>query len=444
MSAREKHISHEREAAIIGCILFAPDQVWEVRKYLSPSGAEFTDMKHRLIWRAMATLANQRKEIGPFNIAELLKKDGAAVGADGGFAYLIELMERHPFTRLIAASNAKELRESHIKRQLGDTLQQAADICRAGGELEEAAPLILESLLLTTHRADAATERGYADIRLPLERLIAERAESAANGRPASGITSGIHNLDNLTGGFHPGELVVKGGRPASGKTNLAGQMGLAQARAGVPVWFGSLEMSADSLSERLIVNIAGLHAGKVRTGAYSDYAQQAYYFHELQRAGDELAALPFWIYDRNGTLDQIIAAMYVGFQKRGCRVFYIDYAQRLNASSGERTTPKHERIENAARRFKTFAQETKSSVVLLAQLNRGMENEKRRPTLADLKDSGGLEQEADVVILLYAPKDSGGLTLELDVAKNRHGSNAVIEMQFNPVCLRLTEGESQ
>lgn len=433
--------SEDREGLVLGTILVNPDNLYEVVLALKGNGVEFTRSDYRQIFYTIMALTKQGKGIDVWNIVEELKKQNVNIGGDNGRALCFELAKNCPFTKGIARPNATWLREQYIRRSVSAKLVVLAEDCKNGNDIDDIRNGLLDTLLIT-HDQSGKTEEAYEDIRQEMESRITERWDSVGKGLPASGITSGIKIYDDLTGGLHRRELIVVGARPGIGKTMLMVHIGLGTAKNGNKTGLWSLEMDRLSISERLVVNHADLNGSRVRTGQFRYPDQREEYEEKIKEAGDEIGSLPFWIYDQNGTIDEVIASMFVAAKKRSIDVFLVDYLQRIAPSINEKKLRRNEQVENAARRFKEFAKETDTAVVLFSQLNRGTEiNVGKKPEIENLRDSGGIEQEADVIILLHRDKSKDDATeMEMDVAKNRHGPTSGFKLTFDPGHAKFTE----
>jgi len=424
----------DRESMILGALIANPDEIHHGRKILSDNGAEFSDQNHRAIFRAMIGLSKSRKNIDPWNIRVELKNMGINIGGDWGFTLCAALMADFSFTTGMVETHAGYLQRRYMKRTVSLKLTSIIESCKNGHELAEIRKEIINAVGMIQERVDTPVKKA-GDYSERLLKTLADRWGSQKMGLPASGITTGIRILDDLIGGIRPLELLVIGGRPGIGKTMLMLFMALKAALSGVNVGMWSLEMSAISIIERLITNLKNLNGEILRTGDFRDMYHQAGYRGKVEAGCIELGGLPLWIYDKNGPIDEIISSMYVAAKKHGIELFFVDYLQRIYPAKGEKHIQRHEQVGNAARGFKEFAKETNTAVVLFSQLNRGTElNVDKRPELSNLRDSGGIEQEADIVLLLHRDKNkNGGLTMELDIAKNRHGKTAMIPLTFIP-----------
>lgn len=434
--------SENREALVLGTILVNPDNFYEAALALKGNGVEFTRSGYKQIYYAMQSLVRQKKNIDPWNIAEDLKRQKINVGGDHGKTLCVKLFKGCPFTTGIARPHATWLREQYIKRTLSGKLSALLEDCKNGNEMGDIRKGLL-SAVLTAHDQSSETTQTFESSKKEMEAQIIERWNLHDNGLPASGITSGIKKLDDLTGGLHRRELFVVGARPGIGKTMLMVHVGLETAKAGNLVGLWSLEMDRISISERLVINHANLNGFRVRTGQFRYPDQREDYQEKIRAAGDEIEKLPLWIYDQNGTIDEVISSMFVASKKYGISVFMVDYLQRIAPSSSEKKLRRNEQVELATRRFKEFAKENNTAIVLFSQLNRGTEmNVKKKPELENLRDSGGIEQEADVVLLLHRDKvKDDRKEIELIVAKNRHGSTVSFNLTFLPERARFAEG---
>jgi replicative DNA helicase len=247
-------------------------------------------------------------------------------------------------------------------------------------------------------------------------------------------VPTGVADLDALTGGLQPGDLVVIAARPGVGKTGLALALVRHAAGLGHPALFCSIEMGRGELAARLLSAHTGVAGQLIRHGAVNAS--------ELRRLGDavgEFAGLPAWIDDSPAQSVLRIAANARRLKRqRGLALVAVDYLQLVEPE--ERGVPRHEQVAAASRRLKALARELEVPLVALAQLNRESESRTdRRPRLSDLRESGQVEQDADVVVLLSRVEGRPDAIL-LDVAKQRNGPTGEAVVRFDRERMRFEE----
>jgi replicative DNA helicase len=247
-------------------------------------------------------------------------------------------------------------------------------------------------------------------------------------------VPTGYFELDDLTGGFQPSQLIILAARPSMGKTALALNIcehAAVEKRKGV--LFVSLEMSQLELAERLLCSRSKVDGHKLRTGQNLLHRDMQL----LGRGYDELRESPLWIDDTPArNMLQITANARRLKMRQNISMIVVDYIQLIDAESGDGRDSRQQQIAVISRRLKTLARELHVPVIALSQLNRAVENrEDRRPRMADLRESGAIEQDADMVLLLhrpeyYDPNDKPGIA-ELIIAKNRSGATTTINLTF-------------
>ena len=260
---------------------------------------------------------------------------------------------------------------------------------------------------------------------------IATRSEAK---QPVSGVSTGFYDLDEITSGFQGSQLIILAARPSMGKTacalNVCEHAALEQKSA---VLFVSLEMGKIELAERLLCSRSKVDGDKLRKGRGMGAREMTM----LSRAYEEMRTAPIFIDDTpSRNMMQITANARRLKLRQNVGMIVVDYIQLIEPESGENRDSRQEQIAKISRRLKTLARELHVPVVALSQLNRAVENrEDRRPRMADLRESGAIEQDADLVLLLHRPEyydanDSPG-TAELIVAKNRNGRTDTIKLSF-------------
>ncbi|WP_437194305.1 replicative DNA helicase [Planctomicrobium sp. SH527] len=343
----------------------------------------------------------------------------------GGAAYLNEVMAAVPHAAH-AEYYAKIVREKYLlrclieacERSLTETYQQDEDVEDLLARTEKRVFGILEQL-------ENVDSIAIDDILNQTFQKIFERMDRDDT---VSGISSGLHGLDEKTSGFQPTELIILAARPAMGKTALVCNVAMAVAKAAKGVLVFSLEQSKTELAERLLCIHAKVSGHKLRKGELDEYEQST-----LMDAANELRNWHISIDDTPGRTMSQIAAIARRLKRRGqLDIVIIDYLQLIEAEDPK--MPREQQISSITRRLKFMAKELHIPVIALAQLNRGLEQrEDKRPKLSDLRESGAIEQDADIVMFLHRPEaydaeDRPG-EADLIVAKNRHGPIGIVEL---------------
>ncbi len=453
---REPPSAVHAERSLLGSMLLDPSVVPDVITVLPDSGGLFLE-GHRAIFDAIVQLYDARQTGDLVQLAEALRQRGV-LDTIGGTKYLVQLAEAVP-----SAANAP-----HYARIVADRARLRSLINAAGEILydayhhddsqPDAAGAILdaaEQRILEIAGAEAQfEERSLAEL---VEGEI-RRLETADGSAP--GAATGFDDLDALLGGLQEGELLILAARPSMGKTAIALNIAEQVAFAGRTPWsmpsedrvgvgFFSLEMGAESLTQRLVSARAGVDAHKMRTGAIvpSDLAK-------VQAACQELSTLPFYVEDTPSLSITALRARARRMRRRqNVGLIVVDYLQLLTATVSGRDNRQVE-VAAISRGLKGLARELKIPVLCLAQLNRGAESRDRnRPRMADLRESGSIEQDADVVMLLHReayyhkddeawlndPSNESKLTeTELIVDKQRNGPTGVVKLVWDDTTTRF------
>jgi len=253
-----------------------------------------------------------------------------------------------------------------------------------------------------------------------------------------SGITTGLYDLDRVTGGWQKTHLVIIAARPAMGKTSIVISAAKAAAKTGVPVAIFSLEMSDISLADKLLLSETNISANSFRLGKLTELERQ-----DLERAAGAICKLPIYVDDKASVSISYIRSRCRMLHKQGkCDMVVIDYLQLVNEKR-DKNRNREQEIATMSRTAKIMAKELNVPVLLLSQLNRGVESRAdKRPLLSDLRESGAIEQDADVVVLIHRPEyygdnDGKGNPVpknygELIIAKNRYGAVGMIPFGHN------------
>ena len=416
----------EAEEGVIGSILMDNEVLHEVVRILKPE--DFYRDVHQTVYRAISDLYDLSKAIDAITLADELttRNQYQSIGGDETLARLIHSVPHSANAKYYA----QIVREKSVGRQL---IEAANDILREGysnnftsQDLLQAAERKIFAIAEDQIQSDTVEIR---DVVAKAMDRIAARSESR---HPVTGVASGIYELDDLTGGFQPEQLIILAARPSMGKTALALNFcDRAAADSKIPALFVSLEMGAMELAERLLCSRSKVDGHKLRTGQGLGTREMTM----LGKGYDEIRAAPLFIDDTpSRNMLQITANARRLKMRQNLGLILVDYIQLID--SEESRDSRQEQIAKISRRLKTLARELEVPVIALSQLNRAVENrEDRRPRMADLRESGAIEQDADLVLLLhrpdyYDPNDRPGIS-ELIVAKNRNGATGSVNMTF-------------
>ena len=397
---------------------------------------------NRRIFRAMVNLAERGDVIDPLTLSEELSRRGELQAA-GGKDYIGFLVDAVP-TAANVEYHAKIVREKALRRRLIEVstaiVSEAFESAAPASELLDAA----EHKIFEVNQSRG--NEGFTRIKELLWPTMENIEKLQRVGESITGVPSGFKDLDELTAGFQKSDLIIVAARPSMGKTAFV--LNIAQNAAldkNVPVAFFSLEMSKESLVQRLLTSEGRVDAQRLRKGKLHDDE-----FVRLGRAAGMLSHAPIWIDDTPG-----ISLLEMRSKARRLKtdndigLIVVDYLQLMNAPSNQES--RQQEISFISRSLKGLARELKVPVVALSQLSRAPEQrtgENKRPQLSDLRESGAIEQDADLVMFIYrqemydGPVDKDGNSLEgraeIIVGKQRNGPTGFVNLYFNKTYTRF------
>jgi replicative DNA helicase len=438
----------EAERAVLGGVLLEQEAATKAVEIVSPEA--FYRPAHGRIFQAMASLFMRREPIDVMTLSEELRKTGDLEDI-GGFAALTDLVDSVP-TAANIEYYAKIVLEKYILRQLIKASTGIVEECYKAGE--DADTILDEAEQRIFKISESRVSPGFFHIKDILKERFEEIQRIHDTRKSVTGISSGFIDLDKYTAGFHKSDLVIVAGRPSMGKTsfalNIAQHIGLDEKK---PVAIFSLEMSKELLVQRLLCSEAQVDAQKVRRGFTS-----AKDIERLTNAAGLLSEAPIFIDDTPAisSLDMRARARRLKSEYDIAMVI-VDYLQLMRSS--EKAENRQQEISSISRSMKALAKELGIPVIALSQLSRAVESRggDRRPMLSDLRESGAIEQDADLVLFLYRPEfyDPGnpekeGLA-ELIIGKQRNGPTGNLMLTFEKQYTRFrsmaaveTEGRAE
>ena len=436
---RQPPFSPEAEASVLGGMLIDGGAVAVVVEFVDDT--MFYREAHRRIFRAMVRLFERGSVLDVVTVSEALKEGGELENA-GGLEYLASLLDAVP----TAANIEYHARIVHDKAMLRRLIDAAHAIVRDVHEPgNRPVDEVLDQAEQTVFRVSESRNReGFVwikEVLWPTFEHIEKLQESQGG---ISGIATGFADLDRMTTGFQAGDLVIVAGRPSMGKTSWA--LNVAQNAAiehGVPVAIFSLEMSKEQLVQRFLCAEGRVDAQKLRRGRLGGDEYQ-----RLARAAAHLNRAPIWIDDSaTGNVLEMKAKSRRLKADANLGLVVVDYIQLMSGST--RTDSRVQEVSEISRGLKALARELEVPVIALSQLSRAPEQRPdRRPQLSDLRESGAIEQDADLVMFLYraeyyyGPTDKDGKSLEggaeLIVAKQRNGPTGKLDLYFHKAYTRF------
>ncbi|MFZ5645033.1 MAG: replicative DNA helicase [Bacillota bacterium] len=416
----------DAEQSVLGALFVERDSLYRVSRFLKPE--DFYLESHRLIYRAFLHLDEAGVPPDLVTITDLLRQQGN-LDKVGGATYVASLAGM-----VATAANveyyARIIEEKSLLRSL---ISMATRIAGMGYEAgEDAEKLIDEAenmLLQLSSRRSSAGFTPIDKILVEIFRIIEDRYRNKGK---ISGILTGFSDLDRILCGMQSGDLLIVAARPAMGKTSfgltVAHQAAL---NSGIPTAIFSLEMSRAQLVQRVLCAEAMVDLQKVRSGNLSDMD-----WNKLAEAAAKLTKTPLFIDDSPGlSVRQVRAKARRLKAEKGLGLIIIDYLQLMQGSS--RTENRQQEIADISRSLKALAKDLEVPVIALAQLSRSVEQrDKKRPIMSDLRESGSIEQDADVVMFIYReeyykPDTEKKSIAEIIVAKQRNGPTGSVELAF-------------
>ena len=413
----------EAERSVLGSLLLSNETIDYVLPFVTAD--RFYADAHQRVFKAIKDMYDGGiKGIDALTLAHELEKR-KELEQIGGPAYLAKILESVPYAAH-AEYYAKIVREKWVQRSL---IQACEESLR---EAFHGTDDIDDILARAERRVFSIVEQQSGDEKIAIKDILEDtfnriftRMEQEGT---ISGIPTGFSGLDEVTSGFQPAELIILAARPSMGKTALVCNFALAVGAAKQGTLVFSLEQSKLELAERLLCIQSRVSGHKLRQGNLEEVEQ-----HALMEGANQLREYPLFIDDVPGRTMSQIAALSRRIKRHfGLGLVIIDYLQLIE--SEERNIPREQQVASITRRLKFLAKDLSIPVIALAQLNRGVEQrEDKRPKLADLRESGSIEQDADIVMFLhrpeaYDPSDRPG-EADLIVAKNRSGPIGTVEL---------------
>ena len=422
------------EQSVLGSVFISPEKLIAVREYIDPE--DFYKYAHRVIFKAMISLSDQNDAIDATTVRAILDNQGDLQNI-GGISYLVELVNSVP-TSANAEYYAKIVAEKAMLRRIISRLTEAVNQAYEGAiNSEDIISGAEKALIDVNERSNRSGFRKISDVLAVNYENLEVRSQQITD---VTGLATGFRDLDKITTGLHPDQLIILAARPAVGKTafvlNIAQNVGTKMNR---PVAIFSLEMGAESLVDRMLASEGMVDAHNLRTGQLTEQDWQ-----NITLAQGTLADAPIYIDDTPGIKVTEIRARARKLDQeleKGLGLIVIDYLQLI---TGTRPENRQQEVSDISRQLKILAKELGVPVIALSQLSRGVEQRQdKRPVLSDIRESGSIEQDADIVAFLYrddyyerGEKDEGqeqlvDNTIEVILEKNRAGARGTVKLMF-------------
>lgn len=423
----------DAEMSLLGAVLIDEEVLADVTEIVKPR--DFYDKRHSTIFEAMLSLFEHHKPVDLLTITdELKKKDN--LDLIGGSVYLAELTNYVP-TAAHAATYADMVAQKAVRRRL---IKASGDISELGYNEEHTVQELLENAEAELFAvSDQSLKQDLTSIETILLESFDRLEELHRNKGGLRGVKTGYRDLDKMTAGLQRSDLIILAARPAMGKTTLVTNLAYNVATLNKQsVLFFSLEMSKEQLIDRMLSDVSGVDSWNIRTGNLSDED-----FSKLSEASGEMAEAPIYIDDTPGiTVLEMRTKARRAAHQAPLGLIVIDYLQLIQ---GRRTDGNRvQEVSEISRGLKLLARELNVPVIALSQLSRTVESRSPQiPQLADLRESGSIEQDADIVMFIYReayynPETDRQNITDLIIAKHRNGPVGKVELYFHPERLRF------
>lgn len=419
------------EQSVLGAVFIAPDTIISLADELTPE--DFYKPAHKIVFKTMLSLFEKGEPIDATTMGSALTNQGD-ISKIGGITYIVELVNSTPTSKNVE-HYAKLVKEKATLRKMIEDLSDSLSSAYQGDvSIDDIITKTEKSMLDISNQNTGTGFRNVADILDTHMQMVETRSQTDGI---VTGLSSGFIGLDKITTGLHEDNLIILAARPAMGKTALA--LNIAQhiaVKEKKPVAIFSLEMGAESLIERMLAAEGMVEGYHLKTGNLSVEE-----WHRLVHAQGNLYDAPIFVDDTAGIrISEIRSkARKLAQEMGGLGVIIIDYLQLITGSKGEN---RQQVVSEISRELKILAKDLKVPVIALSQLSRAVEQrQEKRPMLSDLRESGSIEQDADIVAFLYrdayyqkeqADSQEANNVTELILEKNRHGSLGTVKLYFH------------
>jgi replicative DNA helicase len=431
--------SPEAEQGVLGCALISPNEcVGECVEKLKDDGQSvFYDLRHQTIYETLSEMFNERTPIDLITVQQRLK-DRQLLEQVGGIPYLSQLQDAVPSSANLSYYLEIVREKALLRKMIATCTSVVGRVYDYEGEVDALLDEVERDVLRISESRAQSNVLGVKEL---VNRAIGTIENYFGRKGTLNGLATGFADLDRMTDGLHGAEMIVIAARPSMGKTSLA--MNIAEhvvLELKQPVAVFSLEMSAESLVLRMMCSIARVNLRSIREGFMTEAD-----FPKLTSAAGRLAGAKLFIDDTAGlSILQLRARARRMAQQHDIKLIVIDYLQLLNSTARRAQENRQQEIADISSGIKALAKELNVPVIVLSQLNRELEKDKsRKPRLSDLRESGSIEQDADVVGLLYKPDagddedggppavDTDGIPVNFLIAKQRNGPTGDVSLTF-------------
>ncbi len=432
---RKLPFAQDAEASVLGAMLMDREAVGTAVQMLDPDC--FYHAPHRRLFISVLALYEKSVEIDPVTLSDQLRKDGS-LDEVGGLQFIYDIAGSVP-TAANIEFHAQIVREKAMLRKL--IASCTAIIQESYTPVEDIDSLIDQAEEKIFNIQDFRLKEGFSSVKDLIHDIISDLEVRAQNKETMTGVPTGYTDLDNITVGLQPSDLIVVAGRPSMGKTAFALNVALSVAMGTpehpepIPVAIFSLEMSKPQIVQRMLCTLARVNNNKMRRAKLTDLE-----WHNINKAANSLFEAPIYIDDTPAmSVLEMRAKSRRLFKQEGIGLLIVDYMQLMRTSG--RIESRQQEVSLISRSLKALAKELNVPVMALSQLSRAVEDRTdQKPRLADLRESGAIEQDADMVMFIFRPEQAGiremdgqsteGLA-QILLEKNRNGPTGMAELSF-------------
>ncbi len=435
---RDMPHSLEAEQSLLGCILLDTQVQLEVTSSLTED--DFYAESHKYIFSAMEEIIKNNQPIDLVTLADKLEKQGTLEQA-GGISYIAELTDIMPSSANFQMYLDIVLRDSMLRKLIKGSAE-IIDECKKSSDKSSALAFAEKTIFDISNTADTSSMVKISSV---IPEVMSELDELSKNKGKFSGVKTGFTGIDNLFDGLHKSDLIILAARPSVGKTTFAMNIVENIALQGYSCAVFSLEMSKVQLVKRMMCSVSGVSMEKVKRGTLdkTDWLK-------LAKARELLSNSKIYIDESSVvTPQEILSKCRRIKRKHGLDLVMIDYIQLMTSNSGKKDENRQQEVSNISRMLKILAKEVDVPVLALSQLSRAIESRKGRPQLSDLRESGAIEQDADIVMFIHRPDRNATEkeiaegkvqknVAEICVEKHRNGSTGLVKLFFKGECTKF------
>lgn len=430
--------SLEAEQALLGCLLLDPTIQFEVLSTIKEE--DFYAESHKYIFSAMESLVKQNKAVDLVTLTDVLEKNGTLRNA-GGLEYIAQLTTVMPSSANYQRYYDIVTRDSMLRKLIHGS-SDIIDNCMQSTDKDMALSFAEKTVFDISNTADTSDMVKISNV---IPDVMSKLDELCKDKSSARGIRTKYRGLDNILNGLHNSDLMILAARPAVGKTSFAMNIVEQVALQGYSCAVFSLEMSKEQLTQRMMCSVAGVSMSNAMKGTMSQTE-----WLKIAKAKELLANAKIYIDDSALiTPHEVLSKCRRLKRKGGLDLVMIDYIQLMNNNSSKKSDNRQQEISEISRSLKILAKEVNVPVLALSQLSRAVETRKGRPQLSDLRESGAIEQDADIVMFIHRPDRSATEkelaegkvqpnVAEICIEKHRNGPTGIVKLYFKSDCTKF------